>query len=79
MVREKLDMTPDYIIEYIETKYHINIAYNKPWNARMKALMKIFGDWNRHRKYSLYLDAMKVSNLGTITVHYLEPHAYSMA
>jgi len=44
MIRKKIDMSPSYIIEYIETKYHINIIYNKEWNARMKALMKTFGD-----------------------------------
>jgi len=44
MVRKKLDLTFDYIIEYIKPKYHINITYNKAWNARMKALTKIFGD-----------------------------------
>ena len=45
MVRKKFNRTSGYIIEYIEAKYHVNIAYNKAWNARMKAVMQIFGDW----------------------------------
>jgi len=39
---KKLDMTHDYIIDYIEVRYHITISYSKTWNARTKALTKIF-------------------------------------
>ena len=29
IVTKKLDMTPDYIINYTESRYHITISYNK--------------------------------------------------
>ena len=37
-------MSSDYIIEYNEVKYHINITYSKTCNARTKALTKTYGD-----------------------------------
>jgi len=43
-LRKKLDISPSYIINIVENKYHINIAYKKTWNTRTKALTKIFGD-----------------------------------
>ena len=79
MVRKKLDMTLSYIIEYIEVKYHINITYNKVWNARTKARTKIFGDWESSYEILLqYLNATKISNSGIVAAHYFEPYAYSM-
>jgi len=79
MVRKKLDMTLSYIIEYIEVKYHINITYNKVWNARTKAGTKIFGDWESSYEILLqYLNATKISNSGIVTAHYFEPYAYGM-
>ena len=44
-------MTPSYIIEYIEAKYHINITYNKARNAKKKTVILEIG--NRHMKNSL--------------------------
>ena len=32
IVRKQLDMSPDFIIQYIEGEYHINIIYSKAWN-----------------------------------------------
>ena len=55
-------MSPGYIIEYIEAKYHTNITYSKAWNG------KIFGDWElTYETLPQYLEAMKASNLGAIS------------
>ena len=79
MIRKKLDMSPGYIIEYIEAKYYIDIAYNTTWNARMKALTKIFEDWKAsYETLSQYLDALKASNLGTVIVAYYNPYSLGM-
>ena len=77
MVRKKLNMTLDYIIEYIEVKYHINIIYNKAWNVRTKAVTKLFGDWESlYEILPQYLNAMKISNSGIIIALYFEPYTY---
>ena len=44
LVRKQLDMSPGFIINYIENKNHINMTYNKTLNAKTKALTKMFGD-----------------------------------
>jgi len=37
----------------------------------MKAVTKIFGDWkSSYETLSRYLNAMKISNLGTVAAHY---------
>ena len=43
-VRNKFDLTLGYIINYFRDAYHINIIYNKAWNARIKTFTKIFED-----------------------------------
>ena len=79
IVTKKLDMTPTYIIDYIEARYCINISYNKAWNARMKALTKIFGDWeSSYETLPQYLEALKSSNPGTVTATYFDHMSYRM-
>jgi len=66
-------MTPGYIINYIEARYHITISYSKAWNARTKALTKILGDWeSSYETLPQYLEALKSSNPSTITVTYFD-------
>jgi len=72
-------MTLGYIIDYIEARYHITISYNKTWNARMNALMKIFGNWESlYETLPQYLEALKSSNLGTVTATYFDHMSYRM-
>jgi len=79
IVTKKLDMTPGYIIDYIEVRYHITISYSKAWNARTKTLTKIFEDWeSSYETLPQYLEALKSSNLGTITATYLDHMSYRM-
>ena len=78
-VRKQLDISPGFIIKYIEGKYHISITYSKAWNARTKALMKIIGDWeSSYETLPKYLDVVKASNLGTVTAHYYDHHSHSI-
>jgi len=78
-LRKKIDMSPDYILNVIENKYHINILYNKVWNTRMKALTKIFGDWeSSYETPSQYLNALKSSYPGKITAHYCEGFSFGL-
>jgi len=79
IVTKKLDMTPAYIIHYIEAKYHITISHSKAWNVRMKALTKIFGDWeSSFETLPQYLEALKSSNPNTITATYFDHMSYRM-
>ena len=72
-------MSPGYIIDYTETRYHVTISYNKTWNARMKALMKIFGDWeSSYETLPQYLEALKSSNPGNVTATYFDRMSYRM-
>jgi len=45
LVRMKLDLTHDYIIDHIGDIYCISITYSMTWNTRTEALTEIFGDW----------------------------------
>jgi len=79
IVTKKLDMTPDYIINYIKTRYHITISYNKVWNARTKALKKIFEDWkSSYETLPHYVEALKSSNLDIVTATYFDHMSYRM-
>ena len=79
IVTKKLNMTPVYIIDYIEARYYITILYSKAWNARTKALTKIFGDWKSSYEALLqYLEALKSSVPGNVTVTYFDHMSYRM-
>ena len=72
-------MSPGYIINIIENKYHINITYNMAWNTRTKTLMKIFEDWeSSYETLPEYLEALKSSNSGTVTATYFDQISYRM-
>lgn len=46
-MKAKLDLTPGQIQDRIKDMLHLNISYSKAWHARTKALIRIFGDWEK--------------------------------
>ncbi|XP_030939772.1 uncharacterized protein LOC115990347 [Quercus lobata] len=59
-LRKKHTATVDELWEIIRTKYDHELSYYKVWDAKQKAIAKIFGDWEesyqRLRKLLAYLD-----------------------
>ncbi|XP_020243111.1 uncharacterized protein LOC109821333 [Asparagus officinalis] len=46
---------------------NLDVSYHKCWNARRKAMIKIFGDWDKsYEILPLYLEALKRENPGTV-------------
>ncbi|XP_020249987.1 uncharacterized protein LOC109827390 [Asparagus officinalis] len=66
-LREDLDLRPKDIRLLVHKATNLDVSYHKCWNARRKAMIKIFGDWNK--SYEIlphYLEALKRENPGTV-------------
>ncbi|XP_020262843.1 uncharacterized protein LOC109838830 [Asparagus officinalis] len=64
---EDLDLRSSDIRLLVYKATNLDVSYNKCWNARRKAMIKIFGDWDK--SYEIlphYLKALKRENPGTI-------------
>ncbi|XP_020262206.1 uncharacterized protein LOC109838151 [Asparagus officinalis] len=66
-LREDLDLRPKDIRLLVHKATNLDVSYHKCWNARRKAMIKIFGDWDK--SYEIlphYLEALKRENPGTV-------------
>ncbi|XP_020266055.1 uncharacterized protein LOC109841501 [Asparagus officinalis] len=66
-LREDLDLRPKDIRLLVQKATNLDVSYHKCWNARTKAMIKIFGDWDK--SYEIlphYLEALKRENPGTV-------------
>ncbi|XP_020258872.1 uncharacterized protein LOC109835301 [Asparagus officinalis] len=66
-LREDLDLRPKDIRLLVHKATNLDVSYHKCWNARRKAMIKIFGDWdNSYEILPHYLEALKRENPGTV-------------
>ncbi|XP_020262396.1 uncharacterized protein LOC109838356 [Asparagus officinalis] len=66
-LREDLDLRPKDIRLLVHKATNLDVSYHKCWNARRKAMIKIFGDWDK--SYEIlphYLEALKRENPGIV-------------
>ncbi|XP_020250107.1 uncharacterized protein LOC109827508 [Asparagus officinalis] len=66
-LREDLDLRPKDIRLLVHKATNLDVSYHKCWNARRKAMIKIFEDWdNSYEILPHYLEALKRENLGIV-------------
>ncbi|XP_020272023.1 uncharacterized protein LOC109847190 [Asparagus officinalis] len=66
-LREDLDLRPKDIRLLVHKVTNLDVSYHKCWNARRKAMIKIFGDWdNSYEILPHYLEALKRENPRTV-------------
>ncbi|XP_020271000.1 uncharacterized protein LOC109846189 [Asparagus officinalis] len=66
-LREDLELRSKDIRLLVHKATNLDVSYNKCWNDRRKAMIKIFGDWDK--SYEIlphYLEALKSENPGTV-------------
>ncbi|KAK4263348.1 hypothetical protein QN277_028771 [Acacia crassicarpa] len=67
MLREDPAIKPVLIQERIQRLYGYNITYKKAWKAKMKAIVKLFGDWEESYAFlPNWLTYMTQCNVGSV-------------
>ncbi|XP_061374480.1 uncharacterized protein LOC133316713 [Gastrolobium bilobum] len=67
MLKEDPSTRPALIQERIQGTYGYNITYRKAWKAKMKAIVKLFGDWEKSYAFlPNWLKYMTEVNVGSV-------------